>query len=99
MLSAAPLVSLRTVHLRVTGLVQGVSYRASARDEAMSLGLVGWVRNLPNGDVEAVASGPVHAVGQFIEWCRHGPDEARVDDLATTEIDRDPSLAGFEVRR
>jgi len=92
-------VSLRTVHLRITGLVQGVSYRASARDEALKRGLVGWVRNLPTGDVEAVASGPVLAVGQFVEWCRRGPDEARVDEVVMKELDRDPSLAGFEVRR
>lgn len=91
--------ALRTVHLRIEGLVQGVSYRASARDEATRLGLTGWVRNLPNGDVEALAAGPSNAVVQFVTWCKHGPDEARVSNVTMTEASLEPGLLGFEVRR
>lgn len=90
--------SLRTVHLQISGLVQGVSYRASARDEAVRLKLSGWVKNLPNGDVEAVASGPVDAITGFIAWCRRGPDEARVERVQIEELHERPS-EGFEVRR
>ena len=94
-----PAVSLRSVHLRIAGLVQGVSYRVSARDEALRLGLSGWVRNLLSGDVEAVAQGPSPAVEAFCGWCRRGPPEARVTDVQTAEVTIDAALKGFEMRR
>lgn len=68
-------------HLVIRGRVQGVSYRASARDEALRLQLTGWVRNLPNGDVEAVAEGGVAQLQQFVAWCKSGPEEARVESV------------------
>lgn len=89
----------RTVQLRISGLVQGVSYRATAQDEALRRGLVGWVRNLPSGDVEAFASGPVEAVTGFVAWCHRGPDEAKVTGVTVREVDADASVKGFVVRR
>lgn len=89
----------RTVHLLVSGLVQGVSYRASARDEAAQAGLAGWVRNLPSGDVEAVAQGPDDAVARFIGWCHRGPPEARVSGVVVDERPHDGALGAFTVRR
>ncbi len=92
----------RRVHLQIRGLVQGVSYRASTRAQALSLGLTGWVRNLPNGDVEAVAEGPTEAVEALVRWCRVGPEEARVTSVAVLDepVERlGERLAGFEVRR
>ena len=91
--------ALCCVQLRIKGLVQGVSYRASARDEAHRMGLTGWVRNLPNGDVEAIAQGPTSEVAQFVAWCKHGPDEARVSSVELTEAPVEKNLVGFEVRR
>lgn len=90
--------STRSVHLLVHGLVQGVSYRASAQDTARSLALMGWVRNVPNGDVEAHAEGEAAAVERFISWCRTGPAEARVTGV---EVNDEPpqALSSFEVRR
>lgn len=79
--------------------MQGVSYRASAQDEARRLGLLGWVRNLPNGDVEATAQGPDEAIARFIAWCRIGPDEARVKDVVVSERPESNALRPFEVRR
>lgn len=67
--------------LKVRGTVQGVFYRASARDEGERLGLTGWVRNLPNGDVEALVEGPAALVEQFIDWCKVGPPAARVAEV------------------
>jgi len=67
--------------LVVSGLVQGVFYRASARSEALRLGLLGEVRNLPGGEVEAVVEGDQARVEEFIAWCRRGPEGARVDEV------------------
>ena len=91
--------SPRRVHLRITGLVQGVSYRASARDAARALGVTGWVRNVSNGDVEAVAEADASVIERFITWCRRGPDEARVVEVQVEEHASAEPLSGFEVRR
>ena len=68
-------------HLAVSGRVQGVCYRMYARDEALRLGLRGWVRNRPDGSVEALAEGEVADVAEFVRWCRGGPPMARVSDV------------------
>lgn len=87
------------VHLLISGRVQGVYYRASAQAEAQRLGLSGWVRNLPTGEVEAEAEGEQQAVAAFIEWCRHGPPSARVDDVQVRQEQPTGASTGFEVRR
>jgi acylphosphatase len=75
-------VSERTrAHVRVEGYVQGVFFRSEARERARSLGLAGWVRNVPDGSVEAVFEGPREAVESLVRWCEHGPRGARVDDV------------------
>lgn len=91
--------SPRRVHLRITGLVQGVSYRASARDAARALGVTGWVRNVSNGDVEAVAEADDAVLERFIAWCRRGPEEARVTGVHVEDRAAQEPLALFEVRR
>lgn len=75
------------LHLRIHGRVQGVSFRYYARQHAQSLGLVGWVRNSPDGSVEAVVEGPEDAVQQFVSWARRGPSMADVEgvDVQTEE--------------
>ncbi|MGV3624482.1 MAG: acylphosphatase [Archangium sp.] len=90
---------LRRVHLVITGLVQGVSYRASTRDEATRLGVKGWVRNLANGDVEAMAEADGAVVDRLITWCKRGPEEARVEEVKVTEAAVDTPFTAFEVRR
>jgi acylphosphatase len=67
--------------LVISGRVQGVFYRASAQQEAMRLGLVGEVRNLPDGSVEAIAEGPKERLEDFIAWCRRGPPAAEVEHV------------------
>ena len=62
----------------VSGRVQGVFFRASARQRATELGLTGYVKNLPDGRVEAVACGPAGAIETFAAWLGHGPPRARV---------------------
>ncbi len=66
-------------HLRIYGRVQGVFFRSSMRRRATELGLTGWVRNLPDGSVEAVVEGPKDRVDELIRWAHRGPPLARVD--------------------
>ena len=84
-------------HLLVSGRVQGVFYRASARSAAGKLGLRGWVRNLDDGRVEAWAEGPRADVESFIAWCRKGPPAARVGSVEV-EWGAAQGHAGFDVR-
>jgi acylphosphatase len=70
---------MKTHHLRIHGRVQGVWFRESMRLEAERLNVAGWVRNTPDGTVEAVVQGPTAAVDAMIEWARSGPPLARVD--------------------
>ncbi len=72
---------MKRAHIWVSGRVQGVWYRATARDVAQRLGLTGWVRNLPDGRVEIVAEGDETALEEFIKWCWEGPPLARVDNV------------------
>jgi acylphosphatase len=72
-------VGSKRLRLRIRGQVQGVSFRWYARQRAISLGLSGWVRNCPDGSVEAVVEGPADAVGSFASWARRGPAMASVD--------------------
>jgi acylphosphatase len=83
--------------IRVTGRVQGVFFRAWTRDEARSLGASGWVRNCPDGAVEAHIEGEEEAVTQLIRRMRHGPPHAKVFGVEIAEVD--PQGADrFEVR-
>lgn len=66
-------------HVLISGRVQGVNFRASARDKARADGVTGWVRNLDDGRVEAVFEGPRPAVQRLVSWCYGGPSPARVD--------------------
>ena len=89
---------VKRVHLIVTGRVQGVSFRAYTQREASSLGLVGWVRNLPTRQVEIVAEGSAEAIAEFLQWAHEGPSLARVDRV---DVDFEPptgEFADFTVR-
>jgi acylphosphatase len=65
----------------VRGRVQGVFFRVETRDRARSLGLTGWVRNAPDGSVEAVFEGDRERIESMLAWCRRGPSLAQVDDV------------------
>jgi acylphosphatase len=88
----------RSVIARISGRVQGVGYRDWTRHKAASLGLSGWVRNLANGDVEALFSGPSDVVDSMLAACRSGPRLARVDGVSVVEADEVAS-GPFSVRR
>jgi acylphosphatase len=89
----------RRVRFRVSGRVQGVAYRASAVDAALREGVVGWVRNLPTGDVDGVAQGEASAVDGFLAWAAKGPPGARIDRLISNDEEVEPGLSRFEIRR
>ncbi len=86
------------VHLYIKGYVQGVFYRAGTRDTAARLGLHGWVRNLPDGNVEAVFEGPVDKVQKAVQWCRDGPPGAKVLKIDEKWQDYVGEFNGFEVK-
>ena len=67
--------------VNVRGRVQGVFFRAETRDRARSLGLGGWVRNVPDGSVEAVFEGERERIDSILAWCRRGPSLAEVDGV------------------
>ena len=69
------------VRLRIRGLVHGVSFRSSMAQMASNLGVRGWVRNLPDGSVEAFLEGDERNVKRVLEWAKNGPPRARVDRL------------------
>jgi acylphosphatase len=71
----------KRAHVYVSGGVQGVFYRSNTKKTADKLGLSGWVRNMPDGRVEAVFEGDSNAVDEAIAWCWKGPEHACVDDV------------------
>lgn len=79
-----------TIHLLIKGKVQGVFYRASAKEIADKLKVAGWVKNTPDGTVEAVVTGSDEQIQSFIEWCKEGPAKAKVTDVIIT---RQPEIS------
>jgi acylphosphatase len=78
----------------VAGHVQGVFFRASAREEALQLGLSGSARNLPDGTVEVVACGEAESINRLRDWLRRGPPQAQVTGVACESIEHLP-MQGF----
>ncbi len=87
------------VHVLVSGIVQGVAFRAHTVDEARRLGLSGWVRNLADGRVEVEAEGDRAALEKLVGFCRRGPPAAQVDDVEVTWSAFAGTLGPFGARR
>ncbi len=85
-------------HLVISGIVQGVFYRAFTRDVANRFGLKGWVKNLPNGSVEALFEGSKEDVEQAIRQCSMGPPGSRVDAVDVEWKDYQGDFRDFQVR-
>ena len=88
-----------SVHLNISGRVQGVYYRASMVQEAQRLGLTGWVMNRPDGSVEAVAEGWQAKIEELIAWCRQGPPGAQVSAVEAQWQNPQNNFVGFAIRR
>jgi acylphosphatase len=84
--------------LLISGIVQGVGYRWSCQRAAQAIGVTGWVRNLPDGRVEAVAQGTREQVQQLVAWCYRGPEEARVTDIEVAYEETAEELQDFGIR-
>ncbi len=82
----------------ISGRVQGVFFRARTRERARELDVTGWVRNRPDGRVEAVFEGPQDAVRRMVSWCRRGPRMAQVEDVTVDWRGPTGEFAGFSVR-
>jgi acylphosphatase len=74
----------RLLHMYISGHVQGVCFRMSAREEMRALGVTGWVRNLPDGRVETEVEGEDAALEAYRQWCHRGPPAAIVEDVTAT---------------
>jgi acylphosphatase len=85
-------------HVYISGRVQGVFFRDSTRHLARRYGVAGWVRNLPDGRVEAVFEGEKDAVQRLIDWCHQGPPGARVDRVDVEWQEYTGAFTDFTVR-
>jgi len=89
---------MKTVRLTIKGKVQGVFYRATAKDVAELAGVKGWVRNLPDNNVEITATASEEILQKFIDWCKQGPAKARVDEVIVEELEFQ-EFNGFRIIR
>ncbi len=85
-------------HLIIKGRVQGVCYRAFTQDEAIRLGVKGWVRNLSDGSVEAVFEGKSEVIEEAIKRCWQGPPLSRVTDIEIEWQDKEEGFGDFRIR-
>ena len=86
------------LHLVISGRVQGVGFRFSAYDEAKDLALAGWVRNLPNGEVEIVAEGSRENLQMLAAWAHLGPPPAHVTAVREDWLDFTGEFTQFQIR-
>ena len=88
----------KRAHVTISGRVQGVNFRYYTLQQAIGLGVEGWVRNLPDGRVEAVFEGDEAAVDQILAWCQMGPRSARVDEVQTLWEAYSGEYGAFRIR-
>ena len=89
---------MKTIRLTIKGKVQGVFYRATAKDVADEFGIKGWVKNLPDKNVEIRVTASEELLQKFIEWCKQGPPKAKVDDVIVEELSLE-EFNGFRIIR
>ncbi len=89
---------IKRVHLCISGIVQGVFFRAHACEIARHSGLKGWVKNLPDGRVEIVAQGAEDKIHEFMRWCQKGPPDAAVEEVEVQWQDVTDTFDNFEIK-
>lgn len=88
----------KCVRAVISGKVQGVYFRVFTKEEADHLHLSGWVRNLPNGDVESLIEGPSDRVDTMVDWLAKGSPHSRVDHVEVEEVSNPEPINGFTIR-
>lgn len=88
---------MKALHITIYGIVQGVWFRATTREQAQRLGVIGWVRNTPDGAVEALMQGDDGPVDALLAWCSQGPPGARVEKITAVEVEPDEGIQGFRI--
>ncbi|MEM2918950.1 MAG: acylphosphatase [Candidatus Altiarchaeota archaeon] len=86
-------------HIFVSGIVQGVFFRANTKEKAKELNLKGWVKNLPDGRVEILAEGDEEKIQKLIDWCWKGPELAKVEDVIVSYKKFSGKFEDFEILR
>ena len=89
---------MKRIRVVISGIVQGVFFRAAARRVSADLNLTGWVRNMDDGRVEAVLEGENADVDKMIEWCKVGPPSARVENVTTSEEHYTGGFQDFNIK-
>lgn len=89
---------MQTVRIIINGEVQGVFFRATAKEVAKKYEITGWIKNREDGNVEAIIYGQENKVKNFIEWCKTGPEKAKVENVTVYELP-DIKYNHFEVIR
>jgi acylphosphatase len=89
---------MKRIHVYISGIVQGVFFRAATRRAAADFNLTGWVRNMDNGRVEAVLEGEDVEVDKMIAWCKVGPSAARVEKVVTAEEHYTGGFQDFSIK-
>lgn len=84
-------------HLKITGKVQGVFFRSNAQEKAESLGLTGYVKNMPDSSVEAVVQGEKDQIEPFISWAKEGPSSAKVNNIAINWQPLEKNFSSFRI--
>ena len=89
---------VKRIRTKIIGRVQGVFFRASTREQAVELGIRGFVRNLEDGSVELEAEGEEESLHDLLRWCQHGPPSARVDKVEMKWIEPQQAVGEFAIR-
>lgn len=89
---------MHQAHLIVSGLVQGVYYRATCKEIAIELDLKGWVRNMPTGEVEILIQGEKEKIEKLIEWCKKGSFHAKVSNVKIKWQDINENMYNFKIK-
>ena len=87
---------MKRIHVFISGNVQGVGFRFSCKQEADRLGIVGWIKNLPTGQVEAIFEGNEEPLNRILAWCMVGPEGAQVEHIEKHE-EKVERLRSFEI--
>lgn len=88
-----------TIHLIIKGKVQGVFYRATAKEIAEEIGVTGWIKNTSEGNVELMATGTEEQLIYLIDWCKQGPPKSIVSDVMVTKKEKEEAFKGFQILR